>query len=195
MYGKLDWCWLSCNGKTEVICAAKTAIVLVHVDIWVVIARWGMATCDMQYPVVIFEVIETHANMRKDHLEISTDVVLSLLFWRTAIWWHDSIADIMHNDVIRYLTIWLRFWALKLTTRFTLCPTSQLHPHSAHLRDVVHAAVTLSRSGRQASHPWGREQETGVERWSWGRLVAIDYSISDIFESFVSVGIDEMKYF
>ena len=129
----------------------------------------------MQHPVVMVVVIETHANMRKkDNLKISADVVLSLLCEE---WGFDDIsifADIVHNDIIRYLTVWLCFWPLKLPTRCTLCPTSHLHPHCADLRDVVHASVAMSRGGTRASHPWRREQEAEVERWGWGRLVAID---------------------
>ena len=80
------------------------------------------------------------------------------------------LVGIVHIDVTRYPTSNLGFWhelAWFLTPKLPIrsCP---LHP--AALRDVVHVAATWRRGGRQASHQYCREQETEVERWSYGEF-------------------------
>lgn len=99
--------------------------------------------------------------MRKvDQFEVCSDVVLSLLFTVNN---HEGridvmvlLADMVHNDLICYLTIKLRFWhelAWFLTLKLLIRYKRPMQPHSADLRDTVHAAATWSRGGRQASHP------------------------------------------
>ena len=89
------------------------------------------------------------------------------------------LVDIELNDVTRYLTSNLGFWhelawflTLKLPTRY--CP---MHP--AALRDVVHVAAAWRRGGRQAWHPYFREQGTEAGRWS-----CVGFGLECLFFSF-----------
>lgn len=103
-------------------------------------------------------------------------------------WFYSNTKCIMIPFVI--ITIWDVVWRWSYPLNRLLAQRVKLHPHSADLRHVVHTVTTCSRSERQASHPWGKQQETEVDRWGWRRLVGIE-----IFGSFIVVRIDDIEYF